>query len=79
MGKRNVKRHDESIDVQDDLERVEHLLREAVASSEPLVHEAATHLLAAGGKRFRPMLVLLCGHLGNPADPRPPPRERASW
>ena len=70
MGKRNVKRHDESIDVQDDLERVEHLLREAVASSEPLVHEAATHLLAAGGKRFRPMLVLLCGHLGNPADPR---------
>jgi heptaprenyl diphosphate synthase len=58
------------LDVREDLDRVEALLRETVASSEPLVHEAATHLLAAGGKRFRPMLVLLCGHLGDPADPR---------
>ena len=58
------------VEVGHDLTRVEALLRETVASGEPLVHEAATHLLAAGGKRFRPMLVLLCGHLGDPADPR---------
>lgn len=58
------------LDVRGELDRVEALLRETVRSSEPLVHEAATHLLAAGGKRFRPMLVLLCGHLGDAADPR---------
>ena len=58
------------LDVRAELEQVEKLLRGAVASSEPLVHEAAGHLLAAGGKRFRPMLVLLCGHLGDAADPR---------
>ena len=70
MSKREVKGSPQGIDVRDDLVRVESLLRETVASSEPLVHEAATHLLAAGGKRFRPMLVLLCGHLGSPADER---------
>src|SRR5437867_2871865 len=58
------------IDVRAGLERVEETLRQTVDSSEPLVREAATHLLGAGGKRFRPMLVLLAGHLGNPADPR---------
>lgn len=58
------------IDIREDLARVEEALREAVASSEPLVHEAAGHLLGAGGKRFRPMLVLLAGHLGDPEDPR---------
>jgi heptaprenyl diphosphate synthase len=58
------------LDVRDDLERVEAMLRATVASSEPLVRDAASHLLAAGGKRFRPMLVLLCGHLGDSADPR---------
>jgi len=58
------------LDVTDDLERVERLLHESVASGEPLVHEAAAHLLDAGGKRFRPMLVLLSAHLGDPRDPR---------
>lgn len=58
------------LDVRADLERVEDALRAATASDEPLVHEAAAHVLAAGGKRFRPMLVLLAGFLGDPADPR---------
>jgi heptaprenyl diphosphate synthase len=66
MGKEKVR----EIDVRADLERVEKLLTDTVASSEPLVHEAATHLLHAGGKRFRPMLVLLCGHLGDATDSR---------
>jgi heptaprenyl diphosphate synthase len=59
-----------SLDLREDLARVEEALREAVASGEPLVHEAAGHLLEAGGKRFRPMLVLLAGHLGDSTDPR---------
>ena len=58
------------IDVRTDLELVEQTLREAVESSDPFVHGAATHLLEAGGKRFRPMLVLLAGHLGDAKDPR---------
>jgi heptaprenyl diphosphate synthase len=58
------------VDVRADLELVEQTLREAVESGDPFVHEAATHLLEAGGKRFRPMLVLLSGHLGDAKDPR---------
>lgn len=51
------------------LDRVEAALREAVTSADPFVSEAASHLLNAGGKRFRPTLVLLCGHFGNPDHP----------
>ena len=58
------------IDLHADLERVERTLRESVDSGEPFVREAASHLLGAGGKRFRPMLVLLSGHLGDAADAR---------
>ena len=50
------------------LERVEERLRAAVSSADPLVAEAARHLVDAGGKRFRPMLVLVAGSFG---DPRP--------
>jgi heptaprenyl diphosphate synthase len=50
------------------LERVEDRLRTAVSSADPLVAEAARHLLDAGGKRFRPMLVLISGEFGA-ADP----------
>jgi heptaprenyl diphosphate synthase len=52
------------------LAEVEVALTEAVASEIPLVSEAAGYLLAAGGKRFRPLLVALGGHLGDPDDPR---------
>lgn len=52
------------------LARVEQRLWEAVASSDPFVEEAARHLLDAGGKRFRPMLVTLGGQFGDPADDR---------
>ncbi|MGH3679032.1 MAG: polyprenyl synthetase family protein [Natronosporangium sp.] len=49
---------------------VEALLTDGVASADPLVTEAAQHLVVAGGKRFRPLLVALGGHLGDPADPQ---------
>ena len=56
--------------VQDGLERVEAALRAAVATADPFVQEAAGYLIAAGGKRFRPSLVLLAGHAGDPDAPR---------
>jgi heptaprenyl diphosphate synthase len=53
----------------DGLERVESLLSSAVGSDHPFVREAAGHLVAAGGKRFRPVLALLAAHLGDPTAP----------
>ncbi len=47
------------------LEEVEVQLREAVKSEDEFVSEASRHLLDAGGKRFRPMLVLLAAQLGD--------------
>lgn len=52
------------------LDEVEAALEKAVRADSDLLAEAASHLLAAGGKRFRPMLVLLSGHFGDPTDPR---------
>ncbi len=48
------------------LEQVEARLREAAETADPYVTEAAQHLLAAGGKRFRPMLVAVTSHFGDP-------------
>jgi heptaprenyl diphosphate synthase len=43
---------------------VEKALAGHVVSRAPFVTEAASHLLAAGGKRFRPLLVLLAAECG---------------
>ena len=48
---------------------VEQRLREVVKSDYAFVTEASRHLVDAGGKRFRPLLVLLAAHLGDPTDP----------
>jgi heptaprenyl diphosphate synthase len=47
------------------LARVEAELQSAVASEHAFVSEAAGHLMAAGGKRFRPLLALLAAQLGD--------------
>lgn len=52
------------------LERVEVALRDAVATADPFVQEAAGYLVRAGGKRFRPTLVLLSAQFGDPARPK---------
>lgn len=49
---------------------VETALEKAVRADSGLLAETAQHLLSAGGKRFRPMLVLLSGYVGDPTDPR---------
>ncbi len=56
--------------VREGLERVEAALRDAVSTADPFVQEAAGYLVSAGGKRFRPTLVLLSAHLGDPGKPK---------
>ncbi|WP_425518044.1 polyprenyl synthetase family protein [Polymorphospora rubra] len=51
------------------LATVESELRASVESADPFVTEAASHLVEAGGKRFRPLLVSLGAHFGDPDAP----------
>ncbi|MDX6252080.1 MAG: hypothetical protein QOF10_5440, partial [Kribbellaceae bacterium] len=46
------------------LEAVEVALRDSARSEAPFVTEAAQHVMVAGGKRFRPLLVLLAAQFG---------------
>jgi heptaprenyl diphosphate synthase len=57
-------------DIRTRLDRVEEALEKAVSAESELLATTAKHLLTAGGKRFRPMLVLLAGSFGDPSDPR---------
>ena len=55
--------------VQEDFQAVDDLIRSNLNSEVPLVEEIAAYLVEAGGKRLRPLLVLLaakaCGYNGN--------------
>ena len=57
-------------DIRGRLDRVEEALEKAVVAESDLLAATAKYLLQAGGKRFRPMLVLLSGYFGEPTDPR---------
>lgn len=56
-------------DVRAGLDSVETVLRDAVKSDYPFVTETSRHLVEAGGKRFRPLVVLLAAQFGDPAAP----------
>ncbi|MEL7975440.1 polyprenyl synthetase family protein [Isoptericola sp. F-RaC21] len=49
--------------------RVDAALDGAVGSADALADDASRHLVAAGGKRFRPLLTLLAGELGDGSRP----------
>ena len=55
---------DRGVDLRPGLLAVEAQMRETVHATNPFVEDAARYLIDAGGKRFRPMLVLLSGMLG---------------
>jgi heptaprenyl diphosphate synthase len=57
-------------DVLDGLALVEDGLRAAAHSEHEVLAVASVHLMEAGGKRLRPMLVLLAAQFGDPQDPR---------
>ncbi|MGW6285289.1 polyprenyl synthetase family protein [Streptomyces sp. NPDC055107] len=56
-------------DVQSGLAAVETGLLEATKSDVPFITDAAQHLVRAGGKRFRPLLVMLASQFGDPDAP----------
>jgi octaprenyl-diphosphate synthase len=49
--------------LQDDLKRVNTLILERMRSPVALIPQLAGHIIAAGGKRLRPMLTLACARL----------------
>lgn len=55
--------------VRPDLAAVDEVIRARLKSSVPLVDQVAEHIIAGGGKRLRPLLVVLagraCGHTGS--------------
>ncbi|MGH8268632.1 MAG: polyprenyl synthetase family protein, partial [Steroidobacteraceae bacterium] len=52
--------------VQSDLGSVDQVIRARLKSAVPLVDQIAEHIISGGGKRLRPLLVVLagraCGH-----------------
>jgi len=54
--------------LEDDRQRVEHELREAVRTDEPALTEMAGHLIKAGGKRIRPLFAIAAARCADGAD-----------
>src|SRR5690625_7179567 len=51
--------------LKNDLNEIEQQLKETIQAKNPVLTEASTQLLEAGGKRIRPAFVLLSSQLGN--------------
>ncbi len=51
-------------DLKSDIEIIEKELEKALNSSSHLLNDASLHLLQAGGKRIRPVFVLLSAKFG---------------
>lgn len=48
--------------IADDFARVDEIIRQQLVSDVPLVEQIAEYIISAGGKRLRPLLVLLAGN-----------------
>ncbi|OEH55771.1 heptaprenyl diphosphate synthase [Oceanobacillus sp. E9] len=48
-----------------DMESIESALQDSIQANHPVLRDASTELLHAGGKRIRPVFVLLSSQLGN--------------
>jgi heptaprenyl diphosphate synthase len=57
------------------LDRLEHELRLSARIDDPLLDQVAGHLIAAGGKRLRPLLALTTASLVGATDLEDPPRD----
>ncbi|QGN58288.1 polyprenyl synthetase family protein [Nostocoides sp. HKS02] len=55
--------------LQEGLAEVDALLRREVDHDDPFIAEANSHLIEAGGKRFRPLLTLLAAEVGSGINP----------
>jgi len=51
--------------LKNDLNTIEHALNKVIQAEHPVLREASTQLLKAGGKRIRPVFVLLSGKFGD--------------
>src|SRR5690625_135182 len=51
-----------------DLNLIEQMLKEVMQADHPILREASIQLLQAGGKRIRPVFVLLSAQFGNSVD-----------
>ncbi|MFI6449301.1 polyprenyl synthetase family protein [Kitasatospora sp. NPDC050543] len=65
----SVQDRDLTRDVQAGMDAVEAALAETVKSDVPFITITASHLIEAGGKRFRPLLVMLAAQFGDPYAP----------
>ena len=52
-----------------DMAAVDALIRRRLSSDVVLINQIADHIISAGGKRLRPMLVMLAGHAVGRAGP----------
>ncbi|WP_396659572.1 polyprenyl synthetase family protein [Microbacterium sp.] len=53
-----------------DLAETDRVIRERLGSEVPLIRNVADYIIGAGGKRMRPLLVLLVARALGPADPK---------
>ena len=52
--------HDILKEYQSDMQRMESRIHESLGTDVPLIQQVSKYILGAGGKRFRPLLHLLC-------------------
>ena len=53
------------VELKASMKQVEDLLFSHIQGDYPLVEETSRHLVAAGGKRLRPLLTILASHYGD--------------